>query len=304
MLFVSSSGHGKRTPLDAFNRQGRGGQGVRGMQVTEARGRGRRRVHGDARRRDPGVLLGRQYHPHGRRRDLGAGPGRHRRARRPARRGRYGCAVAPVLEAEQSDDDDETPATSPARARSPDAWRAPRRCSRRVPANARHAPRRREAAAAPARASPRSGLRAPLPPDHPLGRPLVGAEDLDVLLPVRADRDARRRGRALVDRVGGRRRAQRREVHRRARERQGLPLPVVGGAARRDAHRARSSCACSSSSPCSRPRSTTCSPSCSAASRSPSSSTKTRAEAGRIRDRSWYALRLAGAIAQSVRAHP
>ena len=30
MLFVSSSGHGKRTPLDAFNRQGRGGQGVRG----------------------------------------------------------------------------------------------------------------------------------------------------------------------------------------------------------------------------------------------------------------------------------
>ena len=38
MLFVSSSGHGKRTPLDAFNRQGRGGQGVRGMKVTEARG--------------------------------------------------------------------------------------------------------------------------------------------------------------------------------------------------------------------------------------------------------------------------
>jgi DNA gyrase subunit A len=39
LLFVSSSGHGKRTPLASFNRQGRGGQGVRGMRVTEARGR-------------------------------------------------------------------------------------------------------------------------------------------------------------------------------------------------------------------------------------------------------------------------
>ena len=38
LLFVSSSGHGKRTQLAAFNRQGRGGQGVRGMRVTEARG--------------------------------------------------------------------------------------------------------------------------------------------------------------------------------------------------------------------------------------------------------------------------
>jgi DNA gyrase subunit A len=38
LLFVSSSGHGKRTPLSSFNRQGRGGQGVRGMRVTEARG--------------------------------------------------------------------------------------------------------------------------------------------------------------------------------------------------------------------------------------------------------------------------
>ena len=28
----------KRTPVAAFNRQGRGGQGVRGMRVTEARG--------------------------------------------------------------------------------------------------------------------------------------------------------------------------------------------------------------------------------------------------------------------------
>ena len=38
LLFVSSSGHGKRTPIAAFHRQGRGGQGVRGMRVTEARG--------------------------------------------------------------------------------------------------------------------------------------------------------------------------------------------------------------------------------------------------------------------------
>ncbi|MFM8237569.1 MAG: DNA gyrase subunit A [Actinomycetota bacterium] len=38
LLFVSASGHGKRTPVGAFNRQGRGGQGVRGMRVTEERG--------------------------------------------------------------------------------------------------------------------------------------------------------------------------------------------------------------------------------------------------------------------------
>jgi DNA gyrase subunit A len=38
MLFVSSSGHGKRTKLDRFNVQGRGGQGVRGMRVTASRG--------------------------------------------------------------------------------------------------------------------------------------------------------------------------------------------------------------------------------------------------------------------------
>ncbi len=37
MLFVTSSGHGKRTKLDKFNKQGRGGQGVRGMKVTAGR---------------------------------------------------------------------------------------------------------------------------------------------------------------------------------------------------------------------------------------------------------------------------
>ena len=38
MLFVSASGYGKRTKIDLFHRQGRGGQGVRGMKVTAERG--------------------------------------------------------------------------------------------------------------------------------------------------------------------------------------------------------------------------------------------------------------------------
>jgi DNA gyrase subunit A len=38
ILLVTKSGHGKRTKLERFNRQGRGGQGVRGMKVTPARG--------------------------------------------------------------------------------------------------------------------------------------------------------------------------------------------------------------------------------------------------------------------------
>src|SRR6266511_2927782 len=38
MLFVSSSGHGKRTKLSLFKRQNRGGTGVRGMKITAARG--------------------------------------------------------------------------------------------------------------------------------------------------------------------------------------------------------------------------------------------------------------------------
>jgi len=38
MIFVTEGGFGKRTRLGAFNRQGRGGQGVRGMRVTEERG--------------------------------------------------------------------------------------------------------------------------------------------------------------------------------------------------------------------------------------------------------------------------
>jgi DNA gyrase subunit A len=38
ILFVTKGGYGKRTRLDRFNRQGRGGQGVRGMKVTPQRG--------------------------------------------------------------------------------------------------------------------------------------------------------------------------------------------------------------------------------------------------------------------------
>ncbi len=38
MLFVSSSGHGKRTKLSLFKCQNRGGTGVRGMKITAARG--------------------------------------------------------------------------------------------------------------------------------------------------------------------------------------------------------------------------------------------------------------------------
>ena len=38
MLFVSASGHGKRTKLDLFPKRGRGGMGVRGMKITVKRG--------------------------------------------------------------------------------------------------------------------------------------------------------------------------------------------------------------------------------------------------------------------------
>jgi DNA gyrase subunit A len=38
ILIVTKGGYGKRTKLDRFHRQGRGGQGVRGMRVTPQRG--------------------------------------------------------------------------------------------------------------------------------------------------------------------------------------------------------------------------------------------------------------------------
>ena len=52
ILIVTDAGYGKRTQLDKFNRQGRGGQGVRGIKLTARQGLRRGRVHGRPRRRD------------------------------------------------------------------------------------------------------------------------------------------------------------------------------------------------------------------------------------------------------------
>ena len=38
ILIVTDGGYGKRTQLDKFNRQGRGGQGVRGIKLTAKKG--------------------------------------------------------------------------------------------------------------------------------------------------------------------------------------------------------------------------------------------------------------------------
>ena len=38
ILIVTESGYGKRTQLDKFNRQTRGGQGVRGIKLTAKKG--------------------------------------------------------------------------------------------------------------------------------------------------------------------------------------------------------------------------------------------------------------------------
>jgi len=38
ILIVTDSGYGKRTQLDRFNQQGRGGQGVIGIKLTEKKG--------------------------------------------------------------------------------------------------------------------------------------------------------------------------------------------------------------------------------------------------------------------------
>jgi DNA gyrase subunit A len=38
LLVVTAAGFGKRTPIAAFQPQGRGGQGVRGIRITSARG--------------------------------------------------------------------------------------------------------------------------------------------------------------------------------------------------------------------------------------------------------------------------
>ncbi len=38
ILIVTDAGYGKRTQLDKFNQQGRGGQGVRGIKITAKKG--------------------------------------------------------------------------------------------------------------------------------------------------------------------------------------------------------------------------------------------------------------------------
>ena len=96
MLFVSSSGHGKRTKLDLFHKQGRGGQGVRGMKITASRGRRGGRVHCVT--DDDEILVfssGGNIIRHGRQGDLVAGTRRHRCAGRPPRRRRDGRAPSP-----------------------------------------------------------------------------------------------------------------------------------------------------------------------------------------------------------------
>ena len=78
ILIVTDAGYGKRTKLERFNRQARGGQGVRGIRLTGTRGTVVGRVHGGAGRGDPAGLLGRGGHPDAGPRDRLAGPGRHR----------------------------------------------------------------------------------------------------------------------------------------------------------------------------------------------------------------------------------
>ena len=54
---VTDAGYGKRTKLEHFNRQARGGQGVRGIRLTGQAGLGGGGLHGRPRRRDPAGLL-------------------------------------------------------------------------------------------------------------------------------------------------------------------------------------------------------------------------------------------------------
>ena len=53
ILLVTDAGYGKRTKLERFNRQARGGQGVRGIRLTAKRGRVVAAFMVGPRRRDP-----------------------------------------------------------------------------------------------------------------------------------------------------------------------------------------------------------------------------------------------------------
>ena len=200
LLFVSSSGHGKRTPLDAFNRQGRGGQGVRGMRVTEARG-----VVVAAFTVSPGdeILV---FSSAGNIVRMGVDEiseqGRDATGVRVARldEGDTVVAVAPGARGRAT-------ARRPRgrRRRSPEPWRVPKAVlETRSFGNRRSgAPTKRERCGATSRRA-RSVYERRY-------RQTVRSVDLwsvlkivDLLLPVRADRVARRRRDAVVDRVGGR----------------------------------------------------------------------------------------------------
>ena len=86
LLIVTDAGYGKRTQLDRFNRQGRGGQGVRGIKLTAKKGIV---VAAFMVGIDDEIFVissAGNAHPHGGARHLLAGPRRHRRAGHEPRR--------------------------------------------------------------------------------------------------------------------------------------------------------------------------------------------------------------------------
>ena len=235
LLFVSSSGHGKRTRLAAFNRQGRGGQGVRGMRVTEARGRvvaAFTVVPGDE------ILL---FSSAGNlvrtATDEISEQGRDATGVRVARVGEgdtvvavarvleavNGTATAPrAVEIAEAVDGEDRPGEASMRAHRR-RHRRRRRAGRpaahgcRVATDAwtfafKDACRHGDASAQEYEAE--AELRASLPPDDPQGRSLVGAEDLDLLLRDGVGGGVVRRRCAVVDRVGVRCHLRHRELRR------------------------------------------------------------------------------------------
>ena len=77
ILIVTDAGYGKRTKLERFNPQTRGGQGVRGTPADQRPVRGKvvRRLHDRPRRGAPPRLLGRRRHPHPGVREIGLAKG-------------------------------------------------------------------------------------------------------------------------------------------------------------------------------------------------------------------------------------
>ena len=88
---VTEAGYGKRTQLERFNAQGRGGQGVSGIRLTGRKGQVVAAFMVGLDDDIVAVSSRRRHDPHAGPRDLLAGPRRHRRAgdeprRRPDRR--------------------------------------------------------------------------------------------------------------------------------------------------------------------------------------------------------------------------